>query len=73
MDARKVASGNIVSCKQQFLQNDFLQDDYRGFLEDADVILIDKTQAYDPTKREYYWMRTLKSLYSDGLNLESDY
>ena len=73
MDARKVASGNIVSCKQQFLQNHFLQDDHRGFLEDADVILIDKTQAYDPTKREYYWMRTLKSLHSDGLNLESDY
>ena len=29
--------------------------------------------ASDPTKREYYWMRTLKTLYPDGLNLESDY
>ena len=72
-DARKAASGNIESCKQQFLQNHFLQDDHHGFLEDVEVTLIDKTQASDPTKREYYWMGTLKTLYPDGLNLESDY
>ena len=72
-DATKAASGNIEYCKQQFLQNHFLQDDHHGFLEDVEVILIDKTQASDPTKREYYWMRTLKTLYPDGLNLESDY
>ena len=51
-DARKAASGNIESCKQQFLQNPFSfflfflffsQDDHRGFLEDAKVTLIDKT------------------------------
>ena len=52
-DARKAASGNIESCKQQFLQNYFLQDDHHGFLEDKGT-LIDKTQASDPTKREYY-------------------
>ena len=66
-DARKAASGNIESCKQQFLQNHFLQDDHHGFLEDVEVTLIDKTQASDPTKREYYWMRTRKTLYPDGL------
>ena len=72
-DPRKAASGNIESRKQQFLQNHLLQDDHHGFLEDVEVTLIDKTQASDPTKREYYWMRTLKTLYPDGLNLESDY
>ena len=72
-DARKAASGNRESCKQQFLQNHFLQDNHHGFLEDFKVTLIDKTQASEPTKREYYWMRTLKTLYPDGLNLESDY
>ena len=72
-DARKAASGNIESCKQQFLQNYFLRDNHHGFLEDFKVTLIDKTQASEPTKREYYWMRTLKTLYPDGLNLESDY
>ena len=40
-DSRKAASGNIESCKQQFLQNHFLQDDYCGFLEDVEVTLID--------------------------------
>ena len=53
-DARKAASGNIESCKQQFLQNHFLQDDNHGFLEDIEVTLVEKTQASDPTKREYY-------------------
>ena len=41
-------------CKQQFLQNQFLQDDHHGFLEDVGVTLSDKTQASDPTKRAYY-------------------
>ena len=72
-DAREAASGNIESCKQQFLQNHFLQENHHGFLEDFGVILIDKTQAFGPSKREYHWMRTLKTLYSDGLNLECYY
>ena len=72
-DARKAASGSIESCKQQFLQNHSLQDDHHGSLKDVEVTSFDKTQASDSTTREYYWMRTLKTLYSDGLNLESDY
>ena len=72
-DAREAARDNIESCKQQFLQNQFLQDNHHEFLEDVEVTLIDKTQGSDPTKREYYWMRTLKTLYSDGLNFASDY
>ena len=57
-------------CFQQFLQNRFLQDDHHGILEDVEVTLIEITQASDPTKREYYWIR---NLHLDGLNLESDY
>ena len=53
-NARKAASGKIETCKQQFLQNHFLQDDHHGFLADVEVTLIDKTQASDSTKREYY-------------------
>ena len=53
MDARKAANGSMESCKQQFLQNHFLQDDDHGFLEDVEVTLTDKNQASDPTKREY--------------------
>ena len=43
------------------------------FLEDVEFTLIDKTQGSEPTKRECYWMRTLKTLYPDGVNIESDY
>ena len=43
------------------------------FLKDVEVRLIDKTQASGPTKREFYWMKTLRTLSPDGINIESDY
>ena len=49
-DARNAASGNIESCKQQFLQNYFLQDNHHEFLEDVAVTLVDKTQASAPPR-----------------------
>ena len=58
---------------QKFLQNHFLQPDHKDFLKDVEVRLINKTQGFDPTKREFYWMRTPKTLYPDGLNIGSDY
>ena len=63
----------MENVKQMFLQSHFQQDDHKGFLEDVEVKLIDKTQGSDPTKPEYYWMKTLTTLYPDGLNIESDY
>ena len=72
-DIRKAESGDMENVKQKFLQSHFLQRDHQGFLKDVEVRLIDKTQASDPTKREFYWMRTLRTLYPDGLNIESDY
>ena len=45
----------------------------QGFVKDVEVRLIDKTRASDSGKREFCWMRTLKTLYPDGLNIESDY
>ena len=73
MEASKAASGDMENVKQKFLQSHFLQDDYKNFLEDVEIRLIDKIQGSDPTKREYNWMRTLKTLYPDGLNIESNY
>ena len=35
---------------KKFLQSHFLQDDHKGFLEDVEVRLIDKTKCSDPTK-----------------------
>ena len=59
--------------KHKFLQSHFLQRDPQGFLKDVEFRLIEKTRASDPTKREFYLMRTLRTLYHDGLNIESDY
>ena len=73
MEARKAENGEMENVKQKFLQSHVLQDDQKVFLEDVEVRLTDKTQGSDPTKREYYWMRTLKTLHPDGLNVESVY
>ena len=69
--ARKVKRGE--ESKQNYLHKHFLQDDHHGFLNDSQVTLIDETQASDPTKREYFWMRTLTTYYTYGLNIEETY
>ena len=63
-DVRKSESGDMENVKQKFLQSHFLQRDHQGFLKDVEVRSIDKTQASDPTKREFYWMRTLQNFVS---------
>ena len=44
----------------------------KGFPEDVEVRLIDKTQGSDPTKREHYRMRKIKTFFPDGSKIESD-
>ena len=70
-DVRKAENGDTENVKQKFLQSHFLQRDQEGFLKVVEVWLIDKTQASDPIKREFHWMRALRTLYPDGLNIES--
>ena len=72
-DIRNAESGDMENVKQKFLQSHFLQRDHQGFLQAVEVWLIDKTQASDPTKREFYWMRTLRNFYPDGLDIKSGY
>ena len=50
----------------------FLSDSYQSF-EDVSNCLIDKTDPSDPHKKEYYWMRTLKTIASFGLNTKETY
>ena len=54
-------------CMQEHLYEHFYRN---GFLEDVAITLIDKTDGRDPKNRENYWMRTLKTLAPDGLNIE---
>ena len=73
MEARKAENSDMENVKQKLLQSHFLRDDHKIFLEDVKVRLIDKTQGSGSTKQEYYKMRTLQTLYLDGLNIENDY
>ena len=70
-EARKAENGNMENVK--LLRSHFLQPDHKVFLKDVEVRLIDKTQGSDQTNREFYWMRTLKTSYPDGLDIESEY
>ena len=54
----------MENVKQKSLQSHSFQRDRQGILKDVDVRLIERTQ--------FYWMRTLRTLYADGLNIESD-
>ena len=46
----------------------FSSNGYNGFLEDCCITLIDKTDGSDPTRREEYWRRVLKTATPYGLN-----
>ena len=46
----------------------FASHGHSGFLEDCTITLIDKTDDADPTRREEYWRRILKTVSRYGLN-----
>ena len=46
----------------------FSSNDHKGFLEDCSIILIDKTDGSDPTGREEYCRRVLKTVTPYVLN-----
>ena len=39
------------------------------FLENASIAFIDKTNSVEPEKRENYWIHTLNTIVSWGLNV----
>ena len=55
------------SCMQEHLYKHFETEGHKGFLNEASVTFIDKTDGKDPKKR--YWMRTLKTMEPYGLNV----
>lgn len=59
--------------KQKILLEHFLRDGHQSFEEDISTCLIDKTDPSDPHKRQYYWMRTLKTIGPFGLNTKETY
>ena len=49
----------------------FESESHLGFRNDVYVISIDKTDDFNPTKTETYWMQTLKVIAPYGLNVEN--
>ena len=55
------------------MQGHFLNDGHQSFEEDVNICLTDKTDPSDDHKREYYLMRTLKTIAPFELNTEEAY
>ena len=55
---------------QQHLYEHFYRGEHNGFLGRVSVSPIDKTDGFQPKKRENYRMRTLETLAPIGLNVE---
>ena len=68
---RKFLRGEEI--KQKSLHEHFWSDSHQSFEEDVSICLIDKTDLSDLHNREYYWMRTLKTITPFGLNTEETY
>ena len=48
---------------QPLIFEHFSSNDHNGFLEDYSITLIDKTDGPNPTRREEYWRRILKTVH----------
>ena len=70
-NSRKFDRGE--DCMQKYLYEHFQLPGHTGFLQDTYVTLIDKTDPRAPTKREDYWIHTLKTKAPMGLNVEGGY
>lgn len=57
-------------CMQQYLYGHFCDADHKGFISDAAITFIHKTDPSNPLKREDYWRRTLKTMAHLGFSTE---
>ena len=66
--SRKITRNEI--CMQEHLFRHSDSEDHSGFLENASITLIDKTDGRDANRKDDYWRRTLKTYAHCGLNSE---
>lgn len=59
--------------KQEILQSRLVQSEYLDFLQNTQIKLIDKTPASGHTKWKFFSIKTIKTLYTDGLNTGSNH
>ena len=55
---------------QQHLFEHFNSEGHHCFLDEISITLIDKTDPFEPLKRENYWRSILKAMAPWGLNVE---
>ena len=67
---REAAQGGTPP--QSFFHQHFLSEGHHGLVKDCEITLIDKTDSSDPTRREFFWIRLLKTYYPLGLNIEEE-
>ena len=65
---QKNAQNEVYMQKHSF--EHFNSEGHSGFLQNISVTLIDKIDDKNPKKRENYWIRTLKTFASFGINIE---
>ena len=53
--------------------NIILNEGRNGLIHDCEITFTDKTDPTNPTRREFFWMRVLKTLAPLGLDEGSDY
>ena len=54
---------------QEYLYRHFESEGHTEFLDDVSVTLIGKTDCSNPTKRDNYWMQTIRTFAPYGLNV----
>ena len=57
-------------CIQKYLHGHFLSEGHNGLINDVEIIFIDKTDQWDPTRKAEFWRTKLKTLAPCGLNVE---
>ena len=63
-------SDRVEDCIQKYLHEYFLSEGHNSFINDAEIIFIDKTDSSDPTRRDEFWRTKLKALAPYGLSVE---
>ena len=61
----------VEQCMQEHLYAHFEIEPPSGFPDDVSLMLIDKTDVSNPTKRKIYCMETLKTIATNGLKVEN--
>ena len=67
---REAAQGGTPP--QNFFQEHFLSEGHHGLVNNCEITLRDKTDSSNPTSREFFWRRLLKTYYPLGLNIEEE-